>query len=283
MKTSLSHLPASKQEELERVTKLIVETADPEKVILYGSYATGEWQEDRYAEKHIVYSFDSDYDILVITKAGDKRKDYEITSQITNRSRYRVPINVITHDITYINEQLEIGQYFFSEIIRQGILLFDSGISSFVEPRQLTKAEKKNIAEQDFRKWYDSAVEFLASVNFSFERNQYKIAAFILHQAAERTYSAVMLVFCGYKPKTHNLDKLRNYTKAFSEEFNSIFPLNSKEEEHLFSLLVKGYIDARYKDDYEISKEELLELMQRVSKMQDIAKEICEAKIESLG
>src|SRR5947209_4179467 len=126
MQTSLSHLPESKQQELQRVTQLIVETIAPDKIILYGSYATGEWQEDRYTDKHLVYVFDSDYDILVITRSGERRKDYEISSQITNLARYRVPVNVITHDIDYINDKISVGQYFFTEIIKQGILLFDN-------------------------------------------------------------------------------------------------------------------------------------------------------------
>ena len=48
MKTSLSHLPESKQQDLHLVTNLIVETVSPEKIILFDSYATGNWVEDRY-------------------------------------------------------------------------------------------------------------------------------------------------------------------------------------------------------------------------------------------
>ncbi len=66
MNTSIAHLPLSKQQELQRVTQLIVETVSPEKVILFGSYATGNWVEDRYTEGHITYEYISDYDILVV-------------------------------------------------------------------------------------------------------------------------------------------------------------------------------------------------------------------------
>lgn len=281
MKSSLAHLPLNKQQELERVTKLIVETADPEKVILYGSYATGEWQEDRYAEKHIVYSFDSDYDILVITKAGDKRKDYEITSQITNRSRYRVPINVITHDIAYVNEQLQIGQYFFADIISEGILLYDLKLTPFVEPKEHTRTEKKNIAEQDFKKWFNSGTEFLIDAQNAMNRGSLKNAAFYLHQAAERFYNALLLVYTGYKPKTHNLDKLRAYTKNFSGELYLVFPCNTQQEENLYSLLVKGYVDARYSDEYFIEKNEVASLIERVKSIKQLTEFLSLKKIES--
>ena len=282
MKTSLTHLPESKQQELHRVTQLIVETIAPEKIILYGSYATGEWQEDRYAEKHLVYGYDSDYDLLVVTKAGDRRKDYEITSQITNFARYRAPVNVITHDIDYINNKLSIGQYFFTEIVQQGVLLYDAGNVQFAEPRQLSSAEKKAIAQQDYIKWFQSANEFLKGSKFFRDEESLKISVFILHQAAERFYDTILLVFTGYKPKTHNLEKLRNLSKPYSLKLYSLFPKQTKDEEHLFSLLQKGYIDARYNDSYTITEPELISLIERVEQMKNIVKEVCEEQINAI-
>jgi predicted nucleotidyltransferase len=46
MKTTLSHLPDDKQEELETLTKVIVEKVPAEMVILFGSHARGDWVED---------------------------------------------------------------------------------------------------------------------------------------------------------------------------------------------------------------------------------------------
>jgi HEPN domain-containing protein/predicted nucleotidyltransferase len=282
MKTSLAHLPEYRRKEIEKAVQIIVETVVPEKVVLYGSHATGEWAEDRYVEGHVLLDYESDYDILVVTKAGDIRKDYEITDQIVNRCRYRVPVNVITHDIDFVNEQLRKGQYFFSDIVKEGILLYDAGSAEFEKPQELTVAERKEIAEADFNKWFTSAVIFLNTSNLIKETyNTFKESVFNLHQAAERTYNAIILVFNGYKPKTHNLDKLRHFTKNLSLELFEIFPRNTKEEEHLFDLLQKGYIDARYKDDYEINETELSTLIDRVRKMQAIVQKICRQKIAS--
>jgi HEPN domain-containing protein/predicted nucleotidyltransferase len=281
MKTSLDHLPEYRRKEIEKALQIIVETVSPEKVVLYCSHATGEWAEDRYVEGHILYDFESDYDILVVTKPGDIRKDYEITDQIVNRCRYRVPVNVITHDMDYVNEQLRKGQYFFSDIIKEGILLYDAGNIEFEKPKELSVAERKAIAEADFSKWFTSASEFLELAIICLAKDQLKLSIFQLHQAAERTYNTMILVFSGYKPKTHNLDKLRAFTNEFSKELISVFPKNTKEEEHLFDLLQKGYIDARYKDDYNISEEELTILIERVQNLQKLANRICTKKIIS--
>lgn len=282
MKTSISHLPESKQHELQRVTQLIVETVAPEKIILFGSYANGTWVEDRYTEGHITYEYISDYDLMVVTKAGEKRRDYEITDQIKNRLRFRVPVNVVTHDIEYVNRKLSEGQYFFTDIIKEGIILYDTGNMAFAVPKELSKEERKTIAQKDFDNWYFSAKEFLIDAKNAFQRRGFKNSIFYLHQSAERIYNTILLVFTGYKPKTHNLDRLRSLSKAFSPELYLIFPSNTKKEEYLFSLLERGYIDARYNNDFKISETELSVLIDRVNRLLHITAKICKQQIEGI-
>ena len=281
MNTSLLHLPEYKQRQLQEIASIIVKAVDPEKVILFGSHATGRWVEHRYTEGGITYEYISDYDILVITKTGESRKDYEVQDIIENRCIYKTPVTVIVHDIDFINKMLLEGQYFFTDIEKEGILLYDAGNVPLAERKALSQAEAKAVAQQYFEQWYEGAREFYIDAENASRRGSYKNAAFYLHQAAERTYNAVILVETGYKPKTHNLDKLKRYSKRFSEELDGVFPDNTPEEKHLFDLLKRGYVDARYKDHYEINAEELTTLIERVKKLQAIAERICVAKIAS--
>jgi uncharacterized protein len=160
MQTSLDHLPEHKQAQLREVTAIIVKAVDPEKVILFGSHATGRWVQERHAENGRLYEYVSDYDILVITKQGDKRRDYEVQDIIENRCVYKTPVNVIAHDIDFVNKRLGEGQYFFSDIEKEGILLYDAGNIPLAERRILSPAEIKAIAQADFDKWYGGAKEF---------------------------------------------------------------------------------------------------------------------------
>jgi predicted nucleotidyltransferase len=120
--TSLEHLPEHKQNQLREIAGIIVKAVDPEKVILFGSHATGRWVEHRYTEGGITYEYISDYDILVITKSGESRKDYEVQDVIENRCVYKTPVTVITHDIDFVNRMLSERQYFFTDIEQEGIL-----------------------------------------------------------------------------------------------------------------------------------------------------------------
>jgi hypothetical protein len=91
------------------------------------------------------------------------------------------------------------------------------------------------------------------------------------------------LVFTDYKPKTHNLWKLRKKSKPHSKELFSVFRAETdKHEEHLFDLLKRGYIDARYRTDYVIRAEELSVLIERVKTMIPIVEQICKEQIVSM-
>ncbi|MDQ2719429.1 MAG: HEPN domain-containing protein [Bacteroidota bacterium] len=283
MKTTLSYLPQTKQEQILRIVEIIKEVAAPEKIILFGSYANGKYVEHRYTGSDgIIYEYISDYDFLVVTKDSPVRA-YDLDDQITTRTEKIQPaLNVEIHEIDYINEGLEFGQYFFSDIVKEGILLYDTGNAHFAEPKELTSAEEKVISQRYFDIWLPGGSEFLETVSFSLQRGKYKIGAFLLHQATESFYYATLLVFTGYKPKTHNLKKLRKQAKHLSEELFLVFPIETnKQERHLFDLLKRGYIDARYRTDYLITEEELIALITHIKKMQVIVEQICRKKIES--
>lgn len=285
MMTSLSHLPENNQKEILRIVDIIREVADPEKIILFGSYAKGTFTEHTYLGRDgIRYEYVSDYDLLVVTKNAIE-KSYELEDKVANRSRmYRSAVNMEIHDIAYINGGLEIGQYFFKDIINEGVVLYDRGTVQFAAPQVLTSKEQREIAQRYYDTWFPGGVTFISTSEFTSRKGDLKIAAFLLHQAAESFYYAVLLVFTSYKPKTHNLGKLRKQAKEISERLYLVFPAESnKKENHLFDLLKRGYVDARYRQDYFITKEEFEILLNRVKEMRFIVEEICINKITSIS
>lgn len=285
MKTVITHLPENKQHEINRIVEIIKEVVNPEKIILFGSYAKGNYVEHRYhTQDGIDNEYISDYDFLVVTRENPD-KPYLQESTIMDRvDRYKPPVNLEIHSIDYINEGLGWGQYFFTDIISEGILLYDNNESlEFVQPRKLAPDEEKKKAQDYFDTWFERSVEFTEGSAFHLERDSLKIGAFSLHQATESLYYSILLVHTGYKPRVHNLWKLRKKTKPYSEKLFSVFRTETdKNEEHLFDLLKRGYVDARYKQDYIITKEELTTLIQRVRTMLPIVQSICKEKIESL-
>ena len=61
------------------------------------------------------------------------------------------PVSIIVHDIEYINHCLENAQYFFSDIKKQGIILYDSEQVTLTKARQLSNKERYRLAKDDFK------------------------------------------------------------------------------------------------------------------------------------
>lgn len=282
MKSSLSHLPAGKQNEILRIVEIIREVVNPEMIILFGSYAKGTFVEDRYRSGGTTYEYISDYDFLVVTQ-NNTEKTYVQEGKISDRvDRYKPPVNLEIHELDYVNRGLELGEYFFVDIIQEGILLYNKGSLPFASPRSLTQAEKKEKAQRYFDTWFPQGSIFLKNANFNLDQGHLKNGAFQLHQATESLYYATLLVFTDYKPKTHNLWKLRKKTKPYSKELFEVFRTETDQREaELFDLLKRGYVDARYRDDYTISVDELKTLISRITAMVPIVERITKAKITS--
>src|SRR4030042_29621 len=70
MKISLPKQSEHVAEQLAAITRVIRELVgdDLAMLILFGSYARGDWVNDRYVEGDVVYSYQSDFDLLVVTE-----------------------------------------------------------------------------------------------------------------------------------------------------------------------------------------------------------------------
>ncbi len=292
MKSKLPEKSSSHEARIKSITDIVVNSAKDKIafVILFGSFARGEWVFDRYSEDGIVYEYASDYDFLVITKA--KRKDsedgissFDLERKIKN-DLYRS--DVIRHDhnphfviepLDYVNSELEKGRYFFSDIKKEGILLYNSGDLNLSEAKNLDEAQIKEIARQDYNHWFGKAEGFFISCNAVFEKEKYVDAAFQLHQASESLFNCALLVLTGYKPKSHKLEDLNKLCSAQSNDFLTIFPLATTDQKDCFELLQRAYIEARYSKSYKITKDQLEYLIGRVEGLQEVVKKICKNRI----
>ena len=283
MKTSLSHLPEHKQTELKAiVAALVPKYAEVEMVILYGSYARGNWVEDKYVENGTTYEYKSDYDLLIVTSTNGKANADSFLQAVTQRLdelKLDTPVHPIFHGIEFVNEALREGNYFFGDIKREGVVLFNTSRYQLADKREMVPAELQAKAQEDFDQWFTSANNFFEFYKVGFERDFLKEAAFQLHQATERYYGAIQLVFTGYKPKTHDIEILGWLAKAINIEFGKVFPKATYEERIRFTLLKKAYVDARYKAEYKITKEDLEYLSERVKLLRSLTEQICKEKI----
>ena len=251
---------------------------------MFGSYARGDWVEDMYHEDHITYEYKSDFDLLLVFKNEKQANHLPLKlklEKLIRDSSVTTYISLIMHSISFINKKISHGNYFFTDIKKEGVILYDSTNHKLARRKKLNQKERQKYAQEDFDHWFGGANGFLKTFYFNLREDELKIAAFILHQATERYYHAILLVFTGYKPKLHDIEKLGRQASNLNPECSKVFSNNNDEEERLFELLQKAYIDARYKKDYVIQKEELEYLAQRVEILKEMTERICKKKIES--
>ncbi|MCP4158895.1 MAG: HEPN domain-containing protein [Deltaproteobacteria bacterium] len=283
MKTSLEHLPEQKQQELKRAVEIIREEINPDMIILFGSYARGDWVEDLDPET-LLYRYQSDFDLLIVTETPKQANKIEQNNKLAHKlakTIHRTPISLIAEDIQFVNRRLRKSQYFYIDIIREGILLFDSGKFELAEPKEITVSERKKLAEEDFEYWFKGAEMFMVGFNDAISHEHLSKAAFELHQTAERLYGTILLVFTRYKPRTHDLEKLCQRVGGIEPKFLSIFPRATEKEKECFKLLRKAYVDARYKPSFTVTKEQLEWLADRVYKLKELTEKLCKEKIQS--
>lgn len=287
MKDSLGHLPEHKRGELARIVGRIRErVADIQMIILFGSHTGDNWVEDIYTEGHTTYEYLSDFDILAIVETNRTANSTNIWHKLDksiNAMGLMTPVTIIAHDINFVNKKLEQSHYFFSDIKKEGIVLYDSGQSKLARRRKLDPTERSEIAKEDFKQWTKSAKDFYFAYDLLFKNRKYKKAAFLLHQATEAFYGTLLLVFTNYKPKTHDLKKLSRMAANYDAAFFKVFPQGTDEQKNCFDLLNRAYVEARYDPDYKITKKQLEYLAQRVKKLQRLTNKICKEKIESFA
>ena len=132
MRRSLAHLPKQKKQELQRIAETIVEMVpSTQMVILFGSHARGDWVEDRYEQDGRTYEYMSDYDIMVVTDSYNVADSTSVWSKVEKEVRSPEISNtwttLVAHDIEYVNRRISKAAYFFADIKKEGICLYNSG------------------------------------------------------------------------------------------------------------------------------------------------------------
>lgn len=290
MKRSIKRLPERTQEELNVLLELIKRYIPKcEMMILFGSYARGTyvlW--DEKVEFGIHTSYQSDLDLMVVvSQANVQVVEQRLRGKLLpdyhwafKHRRHAMP-QFVVEDAAILNKELEKKQYFYTDIIKEGIKLYDTKKVKLAKPRPLSFKEIKKIAVDEFAIYYPDGEGFLEHGYFDYKKGTYKLGSFQLHQACERFYNAITLVFTNYRPKSHKLPELHGRVKEYARELSAVFPQTTPFEAHCYDLLCRAYIEARYNKDFAVTREELEYMIQRIEMLKEITYRLCNEKIAS--
>ncbi|MCA0008489.1 MULTISPECIES: nucleotidyltransferase and HEPN domain-containing protein [unclassified Mesorhizobium] len=295
MKSSIDHLPPPKQRELRKTVELLLEEFEDAlkggmtdfkkrgrilKIILFGSYARGGWVDEPHTRK----GYRSDFDLLVVVN-NRKLTDfagYWQTAADRLMREISTPVSFIVHSRREVNTALREGQYFFVDIRREGIVLYELDEESLAHPAPTKPADAFQLAAEHLEDRLPHARVFAKTAGFLLSESNFKEAAFLLHQSIEQAYAVLLLVLTNYSPASHNVKFLRSLAEDQAQELAEVWPRDQQRFVAWFNVINEAYVKARYSRHFEITREALQWLAKRVSELIDRIEMICRSRLEKL-
>lgn len=295
MRRDVDHLPDVQQDELQRVKDVLMTefseaiaraTSAPRKngkiykIILFGSYARDDWVDEPEN------GYQSDFDLLVIVSHRDltdiEHYWYVAEDKILRDGDIARPVNIIVHSLEEVNQSLERGEYFWVDIARDGIILYELPCHPLATPKALTAADAYTMAKAYFDDWLTKIDSAIKGAGFYVSENEFKDAAFILHQATERAYICFLLVQKLYFPKSHNIKFLRSLAEDNEPRLIGAWPRDARIDRRRFELLKRAYVEARYSPAYEIGINDLNAIRASVSTLREIVEQVSRERLDEL-
>ncbi|MCA1200176.1 HEPN domain-containing protein [Sphingomonas sp. R647] len=300
MRVDLDHLPQVQQAELARVrdtlmaefAQAIATSTQPWKkngrilkIILFGSYARNDWVDEPEN------GYQSDFDLLVIVSHEDLTDIagywYIAEDKILHDPAVQRPVNIIVHTLDEVNRALQRGEYFWADIVRDGVVLYELPQHPLAAPKPLTPADALAMAERyfddrfaDIDMWIEDADRHREREDDPDRRRRH--SAFLLHQATETAYACFLLVRTLYFPRSHNIKFLRSLSEDKEPRLVDVWPRATRIERRRFEMLKRAYVEARYSPSYEISAEDLEALAASVRQLRDIVEALGLEQLERL-
>jgi HEPN domain-containing protein/predicted nucleotidyltransferase len=279
MKQSLDHLPQRKRDDLAKAVAIVRRNCPvADLIILFGSYARGDWKEtDLGPNQH-----PSDYDILVVVPDPSTATDAETWNRVERaceQAGLSTHVRVVPEALDYMNARLAEQHFFYVDVYNEGIVLHDGGTLRLQPPGNPSEAKRRELARAEYTRWFDRARRFYRYFEFGMSEQDYIGAAFQLHQATEAAFKTLLLVFSRYSPKEHYLYLLQHTAAAHCPAIADLFPADTEAHERAYRLLDYAYVGARYHPDYQISKEALDYLAGEVQKLFRLVEKTCTDKL----
>jgi predicted nucleotidyltransferase/HEPN domain-containing protein len=295
MRKDIDHLPPVQQGELERVTQLLMaefavaiscatqpwkKNGKILKIILFGSYARDDWVDEP------ANGYQSDFDLLIIVSHKDLTDIadywYVADDKIQHDASIARPVNIIIHTLEEVNQALKRGEYFWVDIARDGIALYELAGSVLAAPMPLTAADALEMVGSYRKNWLAKIDSAIKLATFAFDEGEQKDAAFLLHQAIERAYACFLLTRTLHFPRSHNIKFLRSLAEDKEPRLIAAWPREARIDRRRFELVKRAYVEARYSATYEISNEDLTEIAASVRTLRDIVEQISLERLDEL-
>lgn len=239
------------QEKLKAVVETIIRITNAEK-LFWSGYTINSKQRPQF-------------DFLILLPSNAKYSYNDYLTQVQSKCSEIGSVLIWCNKINEVYKQLREGHIFYSAVCTEGLIVYDNKRLPLPEKAVIDIASIKVKARNIFKDAFHNAKSYLDGAEYFATTNQFKQAAFLLHQATEHALRALLASLTGLTSYGHNLKSLIRHSSFCAPDLNGIFPKNNDVEKELFNLLNTAYVDARYDPNYEISQENVMLLLDRVN------------------
>src|ERR1035437_4242909 len=223
--------------ELEEIINLLIGQYKTEYVICFGCVNDDKATASCFIEA--VQQNNTHYFLLMIT-TEITRIEHEVQDYV-NRHFDKASITIIVHGLETVTNAINQGSRFFTAVCRDGMQLYSAnGLRLNIDYPNLNPATTFSKAQKHYYHRFGMALGFLESAGVCYENGFYSNCMFELHQAVEQAGIAVIRVYMAYRSDMHNLARLINLCRCFSDEPTELFPRRNEEDKRLFQLLLKS-------------------------------------------
>lgn len=199
--------------------------------------------------------------MLVLTADDEKATAQSICSMLEESCSEIADLTVLAHYHSSFLSGLSKGHTFFRSALKCPVVYLSGEL---LLPAIEQFAGIPDDCLNHWERWHDQAQSFFAGAEFFIGREAYEAALFCLHQCVESLLTAIIRIVLGYRINNHNLSRLLKLTELFTNGLAYAF---TNDEMDLFQKLKGGYIDVRYRDNFEAEGRDVKALLAIVSRL----------------
>lgn len=191
------------------------------------------------------------YYLLLLISEEEKTPEGELSNKIEDICKPLTNVYAIVHKTESAIQGIKQGSRFWNRVIAKGNIIHQSPDIALPEPKQISNEVLIERADFNWHRWGEQGKEFLKGADVFLQNSNYRLAAFMLHQATESILKGIIQSILGYRVQVHNLSRLIRLSLLITDEFRRQFMLHTIEGAQTFALLKDAYSHSRYDAGFE--------------------------------
>lgn len=254
-----------------RIAEYLRELLDPAFIILFGSQVGGTPHSETMC-----------YDLLVIVESPSLYNWYDAKRYV------RMKMPNIGHHTPYVNiyiltkHDVEVNYTPFIYLSRsEGTLLYRSHGQKFKRPRKTFDfGLAAAVAEKYAGTFLPLADQLLLQAEIMTDSMHIRQSAFAMAQATVHYFRTLFYVYHGFEADTSDIEILQHRMRTLSGELPLLFESDGCNSLHTLYCLKSFLVKARYASDFFIHAQELEQHLDRVKRLAEVVKKLCQRRIK---